>query len=65
MLFEDGFDHEMISSLAGMGHNVELSPLSGNDRSVFGIGQIIKRDPVSGVLCGGSDPRGDGCAMGY
>ena len=31
----------------------------------FGGGQIIQRDPASGVLCGGSDPRADGCASTY
>ena len=30
---------------------------------IFGRGQIILRDPETGVLCGGSDPRADGCAM--
>jgi len=31
---------------------------------VFGRGQIIARDE-RGVLWGGSDPRGDGCAIGF
>jgi hypothetical protein len=30
---------------------------------LFGRGQIIRRDPASGVLWAGSDPRVDGCAM--
>ena len=34
------------------------------NRALFGRGQIILRDPATGVLCGGSDPRADGCAMG-
>lgn len=33
--------------------------------SWFGKAQIITRDPASGVLCAGSDGRGDGCAMGW
>ena len=45
-----------------MGHPIEA--VSGIGRSLFGRGQIIRRDPQTGVLCGGSDPRADGCAMG-
>jgi gamma-glutamyltranspeptidase/glutathione hydrolase len=44
-----------------MGHPVEV--VSGYARAIFGRGQIIQRLPESGVLCGGSDPRADGCAM--
>jgi gamma-glutamyltranspeptidase / glutathione hydrolase len=44
-----------------MGHPVTVT--SGHERAVFGRGQIILRDPATGVLCGGSDPRADGCAM--
>ena len=31
----------------------------------FGGGQIIMVHPETGVLMGGSDPRKDGCAVGY
>lgn len=31
----------------------------------FGGGQIIERDAESGVLKGGSEPRNDGCAVGW
>jgi len=44
-----------------MGHPV--TPTSGYARAIFGRGQIIIREPQSGVLWGGSDPRADGCAM--
>jgi len=36
---------------------------TGHERAIFGRGQIILRDPETGVLCAGSDPRADGCAM--
>jgi gamma-glutamyltranspeptidase/glutathione hydrolase len=44
-----------------MGH--ALYSVSGLARALFGRGQIIHRDAKTGVLCGGSDPRADGCAM--
>jgi gamma-glutamyltranspeptidase/glutathione hydrolase len=46
-----------------MGHDVK--PASGLTRMVMGKGQIIIRDPETGVLCGGSEPRADGQAIGW
>jgi gamma-glutamyltranspeptidase/glutathione hydrolase len=31
----------------------------------YGGGQIIQRDPNTGVLWGGSDPRKDGAAVAF
>ena len=31
----------------------------------FGGGQVILRDAESGALIGGSEPRNDGCAVGW
>ena len=59
---EQGLPDETIAGLADMGHPVKL--VQGYARALFGRGQIIRRDPATGVLCGGSDPRADGCAMG-
>ena len=53
---------DRVVKLEDMGHLVEQ--VSGYARAVFGRGQIILRNRESGVLCGGSDPRADGCAMG-
>jgi len=58
---EEGIPVPVMAQLAEMGHAV--TPVSGMGRSLFGRGQIIRRDPETGVLCGGSDPRADGCAM--
>ena len=60
---EEGIPLETRSLLAQMGHTVV--PVTGYARSVFGRGQIIRRDPESGVLWGGSDPRADGQAVGW
>src|SRR5215213_2613075 len=58
---EEGIPADVISDLEKMGH--PLYSVSGYDRSLFGRGQVILRDVETGVLCAGSDPRADGCAM--
>jgi gamma-glutamyltranspeptidase/glutathione hydrolase len=58
---EEGIELGVISNLEKMGHFVH--PVSGQARAIFGRGQIIVRNAATGVLCGGSDPRADGCAM--
>jgi gamma-glutamyltranspeptidase/glutathione hydrolase len=60
---EEGIPAAEMAALRTLGHPV--TSVSGYGRSVFGRGQIILSDPVSGVLCAGSDPRADGCAMTY
>jgi gamma-glutamyltranspeptidase/glutathione hydrolase len=65
VLLEEGLaDEEAVAALRAMGHVVE-GPVPGHARAVFGRGQVITRDKGSGVLCGGSDPRGDGLALGW
>ncbi len=63
VLLEEGIPVSEMAALAEMGHPV--APVSAHRRALFGRGQIILRDPASGVLCAGSDPRADGCALGY
>lgn len=58
---EEGISPEVVARLAKWGHHVRV--VSGMERALFGRGQIIQRNPQSGVLEGGSDPRADGCAM--
>ena len=61
---EESVPVETMAALAHMGHVVV--PASGTDRiRPFGRGQVIVRNPATGVLWGGSDPRGDGCAVAY
>jgi gamma-glutamyltranspeptidase / glutathione hydrolase len=59
---ELGIPPRIVKKIRDMGHAVEV--VRGTARGMFGRGQVIIRDPHSGVLCGGSDPRADGCAMG-
>ena len=56
---ERPFPDEVVRGLAALGHRVKpaAEPLGG--------GQAIRIDRSSGVLTGGSDPRKDGCALGY
>eukprot|EP01121_Diplochlamys_sp_Union-15-3_P018573 TRINITY_DN6787_c0_g1_i1.p1 TRINITY_DN6787_c0_g1~~TRINITY_DN6787_c0_g1_i1.p1 ORF type:complete len:169 (+),score=33.32 TRINITY_DN6787_c0_g1_i1:134-640(+) len=65
ILLEDGISTEVVNKLINMGHKIHPTLIKGYQRSVFGNGQIIVRNPESGVLCGGSDPRADGLALGY
>ena len=58
---ETGISAQVLEHLRGMGH--PLYPVSGQERALFGRGQIILRDPQTAALQGGSDPRADGCAM--
>jgi len=61
LALEEGIPFDVAARLASMGHPVQ--PVTGQQRALFGRGQIILREAVSGVLIGGSDPRADGCAM--
>ncbi len=53
----------LIAELRRRGHDV--TPISGLDRLVFGAGQIIRRNATTGLLSAGSEPRRDGCAVGW
>lgn len=58
---EEGIPDDALADLVRRGHPVER--VTGWERALFGRGQVILRDPGSGVLAGGSDPRADGCAL--
>eukprot|EP01094_Clydonella_sp_ATCC50884_P023655 TRINITY_DN5730_c0_g1_i1.p1 TRINITY_DN5730_c0_g1~~TRINITY_DN5730_c0_g1_i1.p1 ORF type:complete len:554 (-),score=142.64 TRINITY_DN5730_c0_g1_i1:40-1701(-) len=70
--FEEGISDESVRELIAKGHEVSQRGVSSHERALFGRGQIIRRGPAatplanvhsSAVLCAGSDPRGDGCAI--
>ncbi len=63
ILMEEGWSYATLAELARRGHR--LTPVDGFGRVGFGGGQIILRDPQTGILTGGSDPRKDGCAVGW
>ncbi len=63
LLLEEGVPVRTMAALAEKGHRVR--PVSGWSRGVFGRGQIILRDPESGVLRGGSEPRADGLVAAF
>ena len=58
MEVERGYDPAVAASLAAMGHRV-VEP----DVPIGGAQAVLIRD--DGVLEGASDPRKDGCALGY
>jgi gamma-glutamyltranspeptidase / glutathione hydrolase len=60
---EEGNSFSLLAELTRRGHR--LAPIDGHGRTDFGGGQIIRRDPNSGVLTGGSEPRLDGAAVGW
>ncbi len=59
---EDGVPLQTRKALAAMGHDLHEEPIF---TPGFGSGDIIAREPESGVLWGASDPRKDGCAVGF
>ena len=56
---ERGVPEATVAGLKARGHEVAVRP------SPWGGGQTIRIDWQRGVLIGGSDPRKDGCALGY
>ena len=51
----------VISDLESLGHRVRRTGSWGGS----GAAQAIARDPTTGVLVGGSDPRAEGLALGF
>jgi gamma-glutamyltranspeptidase/glutathione hydrolase len=61
---EEGISESVVDKLREMGHPIKGVD-TGYNRATFGRGQIIRRESETGVLWAGSDPRADGCAMGF
>jgi gamma-glutamyltranspeptidase/glutathione hydrolase len=57
---EERLGEESITELETMGYPIERAGMWGAGGSV----QVIARDPETGILAGGSDPRGEGMAVG-
>lgn len=55
---ERGYAPEVVQKLSDMGHKIEVP-----ETAIGGAQAIMMRE--NGVLEGGSDPRKDGCALGY
>ena len=58
-VIERGMPASTIEGLKARGHQIVTAP------SAWGGAQAIKIDWDRGVLIGGSEPRKDGCAIGY
>lgn len=61
ILVESHFPNHIAQALARRGHEIQIA----FDNGVFGRGQVIIRDPETGVLAGGTEARTDGAIAAY
>ncbi len=58
-IIEESLPQSVRGRLEAMGHTLKVRELP------WGGGQMVQFDRANGVLIGASDPRKDGCALGY
>jgi gamma-glutamyltranspeptidase/glutathione hydrolase len=63
VIVEEDADPAVVENLRKRGHTVHVK--RGYERIEFGGGQVISRDPETGILTAGSEPRKDGSAVGW
>jgi gamma-glutamyltranspeptidase/glutathione hydrolase len=63
VMVEEDLSPAIVEELKARGHNISV--VGGYERTGFGGGQVIERNPDTGVLRAGSEPRKDGCAVGW
>lgn len=61
VMVEPNFPHHIAQALARKGHDIKI----GLEPNMFGRGQIIWRDPETGVLVGGTESRTDGVVASW
>ena len=63
VLLEEGINPDTARELQSRGHKLGL--MAGRSRVSIGGAQVISRDPQTGVLQGGTEPRKDGAVVGW
>ena len=63
VLLEEGINPDTARELQSRGHKLGL--MAGRSRVSIGGAQVISRDPHTGVLQGGTEPRKDGAVVGW
>lgn len=58
---EQSMPQNIVTGMMRKGHKVQVA----SDYTTYGRGQIIIKSPESGVYCGGTEARTDGCISAY
>tara|TARA_B100000405_G_scaffold71395_1_gene49076 strand:+ start:1681 stop:3294 length:1614 start_codon:yes stop_codon:yes gene_type:complete len=60
---EEDLDEKIIQELVSKGHTIKV--VEGNERMMFGGGQLAQYNHETGVISLGTEPRKDGSALAY